>query len=281
MELAPTPVGQTDYENDYLFDLLGYRVLRGALRPDQLERINAWINAQPPRDPGSWAGHVHVHTYSGPDGINYQNVIEGGEVFEEVIDHPAWIADVRRYICNEAVGLAIYENFLNVRGQSGYIGIHSGGHVIVPINTTCHHTGAWQIGQINILMALTDIGPGDGATVVVPSSHKSHMVHPAMLAEGQHIYRDDAPAGEALMTQEVHLKAGDALMFTDALSHGSAARVNGGERRVMIYRYSPSAIRQRFNYVPSDELLARLTPERRELVGGVPLRAAPGRALNT
>ena len=27
-------------------------------------------------------------------------------------------------------------------------------------------------------MALTDIGPGDGATMVVPGSHKSNIRHP-------------------------------------------------------------------------------------------------------
>jgi hypothetical protein len=32
------------------------------------------------------------------------------------------------------------------------------------------------------------------------------MVHPAMLGGQQQIHRDDMPASEGLMTQEVHLK---------------------------------------------------------------------------
>ena len=140
-----------------------------------------------------------------------------------------------------------------------------------------HHTGAWNVGQINVLMALTDIGPGDGATVIVPSSHKSHLMHPFLSEGPKSTYRDDRPASEALMTQEVHLRKGDALMFTDALCHGSAARENEGERRIMVYRYSPHGVMPRFNYVPSDTLMARLTPERRRIVQPVPaaLRAAP------
>src|SRR4028118_440721 len=101
------PFDMQAYENDYLFDLLGYRVLKQAISPGQLQRINDWVDAQPPRQPGEWVGNIHVHSYQGHDGTNYQNIIEGGEVFEEMIDNTAWIDDVRRYICNEFHGLAM------------------------------------------------------------------------------------------------------------------------------------------------------------------------------
>ena len=39
--------------------------------------------------------------------------------------------------------------------------------------------------------------------------------------------------GEAV---EVHLNAGDALLFVDCMLHGSARRVNPGERRIFIAR---------------------------------------------
>jgi len=267
-------------ENDYLFDLYGYRVLRGALSRDQVSAINDWINSQPPAKPGEWLGNVHVHSYQGHDGTNYQNVVEGGPVFEELIDHPSWIGDVRRYICNDCHGLSINENFLNVRESGGFIGIHSGGHVAGFQAVTHHHTGAWMVGQINILMALTDIGPGDGPTTVVPGSHKSHQIHPALLAEGtraghKQSYNDDVVAGQQLAMHEVYLKAGDALMFTDGICHGSAARTNPGQRRVVIYRYSPHILMPRFNYIASAALLSRLTPARREILVPVPPRIPP------
>jgi ectoine hydroxylase-related dioxygenase (phytanoyl-CoA dioxygenase family) len=279
--LAPFPrdVDLSDEEKDYLFDLLGYRILSNALNERQLKWINDWIDAQPPRQAGEWFGNVEVHSYQGHDGTNYQNIIEGGDVFEELIDNPAWIDDVKRYICNESHGLALNEAFLNVREQSGFIGIHAGGHVPGFVHTTRHHTGKWMVGQINILMALTDVGPGDGATVVVPGSHKSHAVHPVLAASEHMAYRDDFLASDALMTKEVHLKAGEALLFTDGICHGSSARTNPGERRILIYRYSPHVILPRFNYLPSDELMQRLTPARQKIVQPVPPRSAPGRRL--
>lgn len=269
----------SEYEKDYLFDLLGFRIIRAALSPSQVERINQWVDSQPARKPGEWFDNVEVHSYQGHDGTNYQNVIEGGEIFEELIDSPTWIGDVRRYIMNGFNALSINECFLNVRQQSGFIGIHSGGHVAAYPAMFRHHTGAWNVGQVNILMALSDIGPGDGATVVVPSSHKSHMVHPVLMDSKHRAYRDDFVAGKALMAQEVYLNKGDAIMFTDAICHGSAERVNSGERRTMVYRYSPHGVMPRYHYIPSVELLARLTLERRQIVQPVPPRLAPGRAL--
>jgi len=271
---------------DYLFDLNGYRVLKGALSSEQVARINRWVDEHPPGKPGEWIGDIETQTYQGHDGVNYQNIIEGGDVFEECIDHPSWIDDVRRYICTDSHAVSINEAFLNVRAKGGFIGIHSGGHIPGFPHLVRHHTGAWMVGQINILMALTDIGPGDGPTTVIPGSHKSHEVHPALRAEGDRAgkpqsHNDDVVAAEQLNMMEVYLKAGDALMFTDAICHGSAARTNPGHRRVMIYRYSPHMMMTRFNYLPSEELLGRLTPSRRKIIEPVAPRLRPGRVYRS
>lgn len=65
---------------------------------------------------------------------------------------------------------------------------------------------------------------------------------------------------------EVHLKAGDAILFVDAPCHGSARRVNSGQRRIGVYRYSSAWNRTRFGHLPSPELLERLNPTARKLV---------------
>jgi hypothetical protein len=35
--------------------------------------------------------------------------------------------------------------------------------------------GAFMSGQINMALALSDIGPGDGATMLLPGSHKANL----------------------------------------------------------------------------------------------------------
>jgi hypothetical protein len=173
---------------DYLFDLHGYLILRGAIAQADLREMNRWVDdhweyVENPAPPGAgqpWIGQVETQSYGQDDGTNFQNIIEAAPVFEHLIDHPGWTPLARKYI-NPVNGISIHENFLNVRGPGGHLYIHCGGHAPLSYLTfRQHNTGEWMVGQINVLMALTDIGPGDGPTVLVPSSHKSTEVHPRL-----------------------------------------------------------------------------------------------------
>ena len=250
-------------EQDYLFDLNGYIVLEQAINRADLTYMNEWIDAHwdhVERRKNSelisgfdaWVGHVEVHSYSPEDGVNFQNIIEAGPIFEKLIDYPPWIDLVRKYI-NPVNGLSIHENFLNVRGRGGHLFVHCGGHApLCYLAFRQHNTGEWMVGQINVLMALEDIGPGDGPTVLIPGSHKATEPHPDLVIDGKELVSfHDAVAGTALGMKEIYLKAGDVLMFTDAVTHGSAQRINPGHRRVGVYRYSSRFLRTRFNYVNS------------------------------
>ncbi|MDE2811166.1 MAG: phytanoyl-CoA dioxygenase family protein, partial [Gemmatimonadota bacterium] len=170
---------------DYLFDLQGYLVLKNAISAADLREMNQWIDdhasyVQEPwstdgdaKKRGRWIGHIETHTYNEENGVNFQSIIEGGPVFEKLIDHPAWIDLVKKYIHSSVNGLSIHENFLNVRGPGGYLHIHCGGHVPLSYLTfRQNNTGEWMVGQINVLMALNDIGEGDGPPVLIPGSHK-------------------------------------------------------------------------------------------------------------
>jgi len=267
----------TQIEEDYLFDLYGYRIIRGVLAPEQLAAINAYadLHDTPNRKPGDWLGNVEVHTYGSQDGLNFQNIIEGGSVFEKLIDSPAWIEQVQRYIVQGDHHLRIDECFLNLRNRGGFIPVHSGGATVRATGTFRWHTGQWSLGQINILMAITDIGPGDGPTTLAPGSHHSSMHHPNA------DWAANVGGHQAIAMQEMHLHAGDALMFTDAICHGSMPRTNPGQRRVLIYRYTPHLVASRLNFVPSEELMARLTPTQRQIVQPVAPRLRPGRILKS
>lgn len=256
----------------YLFDIRGYLILKNALASEEVAAINAALDEFEGRVKAGekWLGHVHVHTYGGKEGINLQQIYEGGEPFERLIDHPSWIEKAKKFVggegtfdCNHGP-LFIDENFANLRGPGEAIGLHSGGHQGTKRTQFRVHNGRFQCGQINILMALTDIGPGDGATMVIPGSHKANFEHPDF--ERFRMKRGLSSVDEVAGAVEVHLEAGDALLFVDAISHGSAERKNPGQRRIVVYRYGPSWGFFRFPYRPSEALLERLTPERRQIV---------------
>jgi hypothetical protein len=225
-------------------------------------------------------GHVHGHDYGGKEGLNLQQIYEAGAPFEKLIDHPNYIGKVRHFVggagtFDDALGpLFIDENFANVRTYGEAIGMHSGAH---EWNKRCQffvRNRQFHCGQVNVLMALTDIGPGDGATMVVPASHKANFPHPDIgrlcMSHNESRSMDGAEA-----SIEVHLKAGDALLFVDAIMHGAAARVNAGQRRVVIYRYGPSWGNFRHGYRPSEALLARLSEQQRRIVQPQPLLVPP------
>ena len=260
--------------DEYLFDLRGYLLLKGAIDPDHVAELNAILDRiqslDPPIQHEQWYGGVHAHTFQGgKDGMNLQQIYEAGEPFERLIDHPSWIAKVKHFIGGQDSfdahhgPLFIDENFANIRSSGGAIGMHSGGHTGTKRTQFRFHNGKFQCGQINILMALNDIGPGDGATMVVPGSHKAHFEHPQFHEAN---IGKDGSLDNVEGAVEMQMEAGDVLLFVDALSHGSARRVNDGERRIAVYRYGPSWGMFRHPYRPTPALLDRLTEERRKIV---------------
>jgi Phytanoyl-CoA dioxygenase (PhyH) len=249
----------------YRFDLRGYLELPQALTSDEVRDLNACLDAIPPLAPGEWYGYLHAHRYGELDGLNLQQIYEAGEPFERLIDHPSWFDRVKLFVGGEGTfdfahgPLFIDESFANFRGPGEAIGLHSGGHTGVKRCQFRYHAGRFMCGQINLLIALTEIGPGDGATMVIPGSHKSNFMHP-------HVANARASVDAIEEAIEIPMHAGDALLFVDAVSHGSAERINPGTRRIVVYRYGPSWGNFRHGYQPSPELLERLTPQRRAIV---------------
>ncbi len=262
--------------DDYLFDLRGYLVLPGALTEEEVAALNGGLNESPSMRPPEWYGYVHAHQYGVTDGLNYQQIYEAGTPFEQLIDHPSWIDKVKHFVGGEGTfdynhgPLFIDENFANFREPGEAIGLHSGGHAGSKRNQFRFKDGRFMCGQINILIALTDIGPGDGGTMIIPGSHKSNFEHPHI---HKHKMAENASVDGIEEAIEIYMNAGDAILFVDALAHGSAKRSNEGTRRIIVNRYGPSWGIFRHGYQPSPELLERLTPERRQIV--LPLQLIP------
>jgi ectoine hydroxylase-related dioxygenase (phytanoyl-CoA dioxygenase family) len=74
-------------------------------------------------------------------------------------------------------------------------------------------------------------GPGDGGLAVVPASHKANYAMPARLS----LYEEHRE-----YVKEVHTEAGDAIIFTEALTHGTLVWNGDHQRWSLLYKYSPS-----------------------------------------
>jgi hypothetical protein len=252
---------------DYLFDLRGYLVLPQAIDATLVAALNRAYDEFPTLEYGQWWGNVQRLDNHGLAGTELQNIVEADRPFETLIDHPSWTSRLQKYCGEDGThlsGLFLDECFASVRRSGGFFPMHSGGHEGL-LRTQYRYVGnRWVCGQVNILLALTDIGPGDGGTRILPGSHKSNFNHPACVAP----YAERAAKGDEVIegSIEVQLRAGDALMFVDAICHGATKRTNPGERRVAIYRYGPSWGRTRHGFVYSDALLERVTPAQRKIL---------------
>ena len=256
----PTELGE------YLFDLQGYLHLENAIDRAHVAELNALLDTYRDLAEGEWRGWVH--RFANNSQIHHlHNIFEIGEPFERLIDHPSWLSHLNRFVGGDD-GLFVDESFADIRGQGVATRIHSGAHKRRIRTQFRYHDGQFRCGQINILLALSDIGPGDGATMVIPGSHKSNLIHPA-LTEGAESLEEVAAA------VEVPLQAGDAVFFVDCMAHGSARRLNPGQRRILIIRYGPHWGQDRYGYQPSPELVARLTLERRKIVQPLPPISPP------
>jgi ectoine hydroxylase-related dioxygenase (phytanoyl-CoA dioxygenase family) len=254
--------------DDFLFDLRGYLVLKNAAEAELVERLNKAIDTVPPLQFGQWYGNAQRRDYTKDVGFELHNCVELGGPFEDMIDYPGWINYARHYCGEEKAyveGLFIDECMVSVRGPSGHHPVHSGGYQGALRGAYHYANGVFRCGQCNIILALTDVGPGDGATMVVPGSHKSNFPHPLA---GNYAQGDRMDALEGAV--EVPLRRGDAVLFVDGIIHGGSSRTNPGERRVVIYRYGASWAATRFGYEYSPALLGRLTPERRKILQPIP-----------
>ena len=255
----PTPL------DDFLFDLNGYLIIKNAVAPALLDDLNHAFDAFPPLAPMEWWGNAQRRDYTAETGFELHNCVEVGAPFEALIDHSGWLNHVRRY-CGEQEsyieGLFIDEAIASIRRSGGHHPVHSGGYKGALRGAYHFKDGMFRCGQCNVILALSDIGAGDGPTMVVPGSHKSNFPHPAAGDYARGDRMDTLPGAVP-----VYLNKGDAVLFCDGLMHGGSSRTNaGGERRVTIYRYGPVWGATRFGYEYSPALLDRLTLARRRIL---------------
>jgi len=255
------PVSMSDYE----FDLRGFVVIRNALAADEVQALNEAYDRFPDLANGEWYGNAQRRDYTADTGFELHNVLDCGDpAFDVLVDHPSWVHHVRHWAGEEGTyvqGITIDEHIATSRSSGGHHPVHSGGHDASTRTQYLYRNGAFRCGQINVLVALRDIGPGDGATMIVPGSHKSNFMHPLA---GDYFRGDRMDA--LPFAEEVCAKAGDVLLFVDACMHGGSTRVNGGERRVVILRYGPPWAHPRFGYTLRPEYLQRLSPDRRAIM---------------
>jgi hypothetical protein len=230
----------TDAER-YAFDVRGYLVRRGVLGAGEVAALRRAVDRLAIAPPG--------------DGImtqRFRGFLHTDPAFVALLDHPA-VLPVLAELCGPGVRLDHAYGLVMDAGQSG-LGLHGGGTPFDPAQFYVVSGGAISCGLVAVQWALVDQPGGLGGFCCIPGSHKASFGLPA--------------GGLAPLVEEVPLAAGDVVLFTEALTHGTVPWRASWQRRALFYKYSPGSSSWGRDEEYDDRLWPQLTPRQRLLFEG-------------
>lgn len=206
----------------YLFDLQGFITVPNALDAEQLRRLNE-----------IWDERIAQEMATESNTQRWGNLLSWGEPFRDLIDNPR----ISPYL-GELLGerFRLDHDYADlIRSGKGPIGtrLHGGGAPFDPSQYYNFQNGVMRNGLTVVAYNLRDVNEGDGGFGCVPGSHKSNLPFPDEWKELEHFQP---------FMRAVTGPAGTAVIFTEALTHGTLPWRGEGERRTLFFKYSPHPI---------------------------------------
>lgn len=230
----------------YLFDLWGFVVVEDALTSEQVQALNQAIAHQ----------IEAIHAPSDQLFIRFNHLLPWGEPFVPLIDNPRIMPYLLELLGEKFRLDHEYAHILRPGCRETDSVIHGGGTPFDPCQYYHYHNGRMYNGLTAIAYNLTDVLPGEGGFGYIPGSHKSNIPLPKALEplELPHACLHALPA-----------KAGSAIIFTEALTHGTLPWNGRSDRRTLFYKYSPyPSAWYKLRYHPAD--YPQLTTAQRALL---------------
>ncbi|MQC82614.1 MAG: hypothetical protein DWG79_01975 [Chloroflexi bacterium] len=253
-----------EYEK-YFFDLNGYLVVENALTPEEVAACNEAIDQNTERiqeRPKEQSLSGESTTLKGKQGRGDL----GGmltwpkpwcQPFRDLLAHPVMVPYMLELL-RDGFRLDHLYGIVMREGAEGHV-LHGGGTADDLTHLYQFHNGKMRCGLTVVAWALTDCNPGDGGFACIPGSHKSNYSTP----------RDVALLDRDLgVVKQVAASAGSAIIFTEALTHGTLPWRASHQRRSILYKYSPGPLTYARTYLPRgvEECLDEFTPEQRALL---------------
>ena len=262
-------------EERYLFDLLGYVVVREAVPAELLRQVNATIDELEQLSDDEIASRGVPRSYVQEDNKYAQkghaantaiglgdyscNILSYGGPFEEFIALPTTLPLIEEMIGEPCRLDAVA--FMS-RHNHGAFRFHHGYAELLPYSEFSYGEDGFKCVSVKISYALTDVGIDDGCFAVIPGSHKSAFANPLV---GQ------VPIPDHPLVEPLPCRAGDAVVFSEDLSHGAVENHGTNTRRTLFYSYAPAFHCTWSDFVnTAPGFAARSSPARRLLVEGPP-----------
>ena len=227
-------------EEKYLFDLHGYILVRNAIPAALVARMNTAIDELEKLSDDEVTAMGASRNYAREDmyakvgevesGIlrDYgMNVLACGGAFEELIDLPTTLPYIETLVGDDCRLDAV--SFLS-RNSAGAFRFHHGYAELLPYSEYAYESGEFKCVSVKISYALSDVGVEDGCFTVIPGSHKSNFTNPLVGA---------IPDPNHPLVEPLPARAGDAILFSEDLSHGAVENRGSKTRRTLFYSYAP------------------------------------------
>jgi ectoine hydroxylase-related dioxygenase (phytanoyl-CoA dioxygenase family) len=213
-------------EERYRFDLQGFLVRRGALDLTEVTELNEAVH------------HLGLGTPNNHDIMSqrFSNHLGRHPAFVRLLDHSA-VIDIVAELCGRSARLDHAYGIVMDPGNSG-LDLHGGGTPWDPAQYYAVDRYGMHTGLIAVQWAISTAKRGDGGFACVPGSHKASYAPPRGLG------LDDP------VVVEVPLGAGDVVIFTEALTHGTLPWRGANQRRTLLYKYSPGSSSWSDNHEP-------------------------------
>ena len=213
----------------YQFDCQGYVVLKNVLSDHDIETYRE-ILSKCARDPnermkGCTLGKVSEDYDKKTDEVYLSNIIETSPLLYKLIN----IEPVLKFISNVTLGLFRLNHTYSIerRAPGGYTHLHMGGAPIHP--KAAYMVNGRQIfsSTTKVVFPLAGTFKEDGCFAAIPGSHKANFERPW----GSH------PMDNCSLIP-IETNPGDAIIFTEALAHGSMIKVSEKLRQTIYLCYS-------------------------------------------
>ncbi len=211
-------------EQKYLFDLQGFIVLKDVVPQEIVAACNTVLDRYETLPVESYPSPLCLGTERTERELYISNILEADSVFNALIDIPA-VLDVVSGVTGGPYRLN--HTYTIYRWGSGYTGLHMHGTPLIPKCQYHCKNGEMVSTLTKAVFPMLDCSVEDGCFAVIPGAHKSNFRKPW----GNH--PDENP-----VLMPVPASAGDAIIFTEALTHGSVVNTSGNRRRTLYYCYS-------------------------------------------
>jgi ectoine hydroxylase-related dioxygenase (phytanoyl-CoA dioxygenase family) len=211
-------------EQKYMFDLQGYIVLKDVVPREVIAQCNVALDRFEDMDPEDFPSPLCLGKEKTEQELYISNILEGDEQFRLLIDIPE-VLDVVQTVTGGPYRLN--HTYTIYRWGGGFTGLHMHGTPIIPKCQYHCRNGQMVSTLTKAVFPMLDCDAEDGCFAAIPGAHKSNFPKPW----GNH--PDENPP-----LMPIPAQAGDAIIFTEALTHGSVVNTSGRPRRTLFYCYS-------------------------------------------